>query len=222
MFNSTAGLYPLDASNAPLPTCANQQCLQHCQMASGRQSCHQLRTTDELEALAGLPGAALEQGDRALPGAGCPRVLLWPPSSCCPPHRVRSPRSQGDMPPWSNPTLLDHVLSSRAHEDLLLVLPADGVCKPSLRGGPACRLSGEQGILDVPTMCFGHKHAHKAPPMKDGGGGGRRRVVGYGQGPPLESCAISLQMFGWPLQTPAAGVAGGRCGRRSHIFDPST
>lgn len=137
MFNSTAGLYPLDASNAPLPTCANQQCLQHCQMASGRQSCHQLRTTDELEALAGLLGAALEQGDRALPGAGCPRVLLWPPSSCCPPHRVRSPRSQGDMAPWSNPTLLDHVLFSRAREDLLLVLPADGVCKATPERWPS-------------------------------------------------------------------------------------
>ena len=76
-------------------------------------------------------------------------------------------------------------------------------------------------MLDMQTMCFGRKHAHKAPPMKDGGEGGKRRVVGYGQGPPLESCGISLQMFWWPLQTPAAGIAGGRCGCRSHIFDPS-
>ena len=135
MCNSIAGLSPRDASSISWLVPTKNLC-RHCHMTSERQNYDQLRTTDVLEALPGLLGAALDQRDRALPGAGYSKVLLQLPSSYCSPHRARSPWSRGDMPPWNNPTLLDHVLFSRACEDLLPALLAVGALARLLpRGG---------------------------------------------------------------------------------------
>ena len=184
MFNSIAGLYPRDASSISRLVPTKNLC-PHCQIPCGRQNHDQLRTTDILEALPGLLGAALDQRDRALRGAGCLKVLLQLPSSYCSPHRARSPWNQGDMPTWNNPTLLDHVLFSRACEDSLPVLLAVGAPARLLpRGGSVCLLSGEGGMLNMQTMRFGHKHTRRAPSVKDGGGGGKKRMVGSWQGPP--------------------------------------
>ncbi|CAN0543524.1 unnamed protein product [Rangifer tarandus platyrhynchus] len=74
-------------------------------MTSERQNHDQLRTTDVLEALPGLLGAALYQRDRALPGAGCLKVLLQPPSSYALPtgqgvHGAEETCTPGTTPPF--------------------------------------------------------------------------------------------------------------------------
>ena len=214
MCNSIAGLSPRDASSISWLVPTKNLC-RHCHMTSERQNHDQLRTTDVLEALPGLLGAALDQRDRALPGAGCSKVLYQLPSSYCSPHRARSPWSRGDMSPWNNPTLLDHVLFSRACEDLL----------------PAYCTSAPEGWLSVSAEWGGRhaKHANYAfwtqtrtQGSSDEGWWWRweEKDGRLSAGASLESW-LSLQICGWPLQTPAAAVVGGRCGCSSHIFDPS-
>lgn len=124
---------------------------------------------------------------------------------------------------WNTPTFLNHIIFSRAYVGLPPVPLAEGVCIPAPEGW--LRVSSERGgrwtVLDMPTRLFGHKCARKALLMKDGVGDGKRRMVGQGLG-------ASICILTWPaniraglLWTPAAGVAGEKCGWRPHIFDTS-
>lgn len=124
------------------------------------------------------------------------------PSSCCSPHRPRSPWNWGDVPTWNNPTHWTTFCfpgPARTHCQF-----SPGWWASAPEGGSSVSAEWGGGMLNMRTMRFGRKHARRAPPMKDGGGGGKERMADHRQAS-LESW-LSPQVCGWPLQTLTAGV----------------